>query len=75
MFCYRTTDALKTERPTEKPKSGIQADEVEDMRSLGMVYCRQGAYEDAEKMYRRLVTPENYTIIECMYVCMYVISS
>ncbi|CAM9508051.1 unnamed protein product [Ascophyllum nodosum] len=36
-------------------RSGIQADEVEDMRSLGMVYCRQGAYEDAEKMYRRVV--------------------
>ncbi|CAM9747018.1 unnamed protein product, partial [Scytosiphon promiscuus] len=31
------------------------ADIIEDMRSLGMVYCRQGNYERAETMYRRVV--------------------
>lgn len=31
------------------------ADLIEDMRSLGMVFCRQGAnsYEKAENMYRK----------------------
>lgn len=38
-------------------QENAMADVVEDMRSLGMVYCRQGAnsYERAEAMYRRVV--------------------
>lgn len=38
-------------------QENAMADVVEDMRSLGMVYCRQGAnsYERAEAMYRRCV--------------------
>lgn len=36
------------------PKHGQNPEDmIEDMRSLGMVYCRQGNYERAEVMYRR----------------------
>ncbi|CAN0091194.1 unnamed protein product [Ectocarpus sp. 6 AP-2014] len=31
------------------------ADIIEDMRSLGMVYCRQGHYDKGESMYRKVV--------------------
>lgn len=37
-----------------RPQHGQStADIIEDMRSLGMVYCRQGNYDRAEGMYRK----------------------